>query len=87
MNETQAIEQHLFKQLAPQEQLLADARLLIDPALREKTEWQQNAYALVTAYSRQQLKKELEDVHRKLFSEKRFEGFRKRISRIFKSRF
>lgn len=45
---------------------------------------QRQVYALVQEYGRKQLKKELEAVHTKLFSESAFYRFRRRIARYFR---
>lgn len=83
MNETAYIENYLSGTLSAEEQLLAEARMLLDSELRSKAEWQQHTYALVKQYSRKALKQEIEAVHQKLFAESRFAAFRKKIRRIF----
>jgi hypothetical protein len=84
MSETQQLEAYLHGTLSPGEQLLLEARLLIDTDLKEKTFWQKHTYTLINFYGRQQLKKEIEVVQKQLFTEKRFENFRKKIADVFK---
>ena len=84
MNNTILIENYLLGELEPADKLVMDAKLLLDAELRDKTEWQQRTYALVKTYSRASLKKEINAVHKKMFSETRFESFRKKINNIFK---
>lgn len=83
MSETQYLENYLMGTLAPEENLVMDARLLLDADLHDKVMWQQRTYELVKTYSRKQLKMEIEKVHTKLFSEKRFSSFRQKIKAIF----
>ncbi len=84
MNETQHIEQYLNRALAPEDHLLMEAQLLIDPTLRDKVLWQERSHELVRAYSRKQIRAEIEKAHQRLFSESRFSAFRKKIQHIFK---
>lgn len=84
MNEVQYIEQYLNRALAPEEHVLMEARLLIDPALRDKVLWQQRSHELVRAYSRKQIRLEIEKAHDRLFIESRFSAFRQTIKNIFR---
>lgn len=84
MNETQHIEQYLNRALAPEDHLLMEAQLIIDPTLRDKVLWQERSHLLIKAYSRKQIRSEIEKAHQRLFSESRFSAFRKKIQHIFK---
>jgi hypothetical protein len=84
MNEVQQIEQYLNRTLAPEEQVLMEARLLLEPALRDKVLWQQRSHELIRAYSRKQIRLEIEKAHERLFSESRFSAFRRHIKHIFR---
>jgi hypothetical protein len=84
MNETLVIENYLLGQTDPADSLLMDAKLLIDAKLSDTVTWQQQTYALIKIHGRNCLKREIEAAHIKVFSEKRFERFRKKISAIFK---
>jgi hypothetical protein len=83
MNETQHIENYLLRSLLPEDELLFEAKLLLNNDLREKLLWQQNTYELVKQHGRKQIKKEIEAVSLKLFSEKKHLSFRKKILQIF----
>jgi hypothetical protein len=83
MNETQWIDDYLRGEISPETKLLLEARLLIDSDLKEKMFWQEKTYALVKNHGRQQLKREIEKVQQRLFSETRFESFRKKIQILF----
>jgi hypothetical protein len=78
------LEAYLLKKLPPEEQLLLDANLLVNSELRETIRAQKKTYALIQQYGRKQLKAEIEAVHQKLFTENKFESFRKTIFSIFK---
>ncbi|WP_423148242.1 hypothetical protein [Rubrolithibacter danxiaensis] len=83
LNEIQHIENHLFGQLSGEEELLFQANLLINTTLEENKQAQQKSYQLINAFGRKQLKQELEGVHLKLFSEKRYKHFRQKILALF----
>lgn len=83
MNETQWIDDYLRGEISAENKLLLEARLLIDSDLKEKMLWQTKTYALVKNHGRQQLKREIEKVQQRLFSETRFESFSKKIQTIF----
>jgi hypothetical protein len=68
LNETRLIEMHLAGKAPAEERLLFEARLILQPDLRRNMHWQQKTYQLVQLYGRQQLKKEIEQVHQALFS-------------------
>lgn len=84
MNEVQHIDQYLNRALSPEEHVLMEARLLIDPALHDKVLWQKRSYELIRAYGRKQIRLEIEAAHRRLFSENQFSAFRQTIKNIFK---
>jgi hypothetical protein len=83
MNETVLIEAYLTNTLSAENQLLMEAKILIDSDLREKIYWQQKVYEATHSYGRQQLKRELEMIHQKLFTEPVFRKFKMTIDRIF----
>lgn len=78
------IESYLLGRLETGDRLVVEARLLLDKQLSDDVSWQQRTYALIRAYGRKCLKAEIEAVHKKMFSEKKFEGFREKIHHIFK---
>ena len=83
MNEIKLIDDHIFKMAAPEEALLFDAFLILDPGLPDKILWQKNVHKAVLQYSRKKLKTEIESVHQKLFSEPVHQSFRQRILGMF----
>jgi hypothetical protein len=81
--ETRQIEAHLLQLSEPGEALVFEARLLLEPELRDKIQWQKETYSIVRQYSREQLKQEIEAVHEQLFTEPKHAGFRQKIIRLF----
>jgi hypothetical protein len=77
------LEDGLLRRLAPDEQLVFDARLLVDESLRSEAEELQTAYAAITAAAREQLRAEVKAVHEQLFTSKVHSNFRNRILRLF----
>ena len=86
LNELRLAEEYLLQTTPPGEQLVFEARLILEPVLREDTVWQQKTYGIIREYGRQQLLAEIGEVHRNLFTDRRHAGFRRRISRIFKTK-
>jgi hypothetical protein len=83
--ETQQIESHLHL-LDEANAPVFEARLILEPALLEKLQWQQKTYALVHEYGRRKLRAEIELLHQKIFREPAHESFRKKILQIFNLR-
>jgi anti-sigma-K factor RskA len=84
MNETQLIDDYLFKRLSVEDRLVLEARLLSDLSFKTKLEWQCRVYEIAKAYGRATLKREIMAVERQLFSEPQFKHFRNIISNIFR---
>ena len=84
--ETEQIEAHLMQRSEPGDQLVFEARLLLEPELHEKMQWQQEAYRMVKLYGRDQLKQEIDAVHQKLFTHKEHLSFSQKIRRLFTNR-
>ncbi|HVW15400.1 MAG TPA: hypothetical protein VHB54_16330 [Mucilaginibacter sp.] len=83
LSETERIEAHLLRLSEPGDKLVFEARLLLEPELRDKMHWQQKTYALVKKYGREELKKEIEAIHQQLFTEQKHISFRQKIIGIF----
>lgn len=84
MNDTQLIENYIFKRLDVENQLILEARLLIDTEFRGKLKWQRQAHDIIKAHGRNILRQEISLVEKRLFSEPRFKNFRTIIFTIFK---
>jgi hypothetical protein len=81
--ETEQIEAHLLRCSDTGEALVFEAKMLLDPELSEKVQWQQKTYNLVKLYGRDQLRQEIEVVHQKLFTHHQHKSFRQRIMSLF----
>ena len=81
--ETQQIEAHLLQLSEPGNALVFEARLLLEPGLHDKMQWQKQTYGIIRQYGRDQLKQEIEAVHAQLFTEPKHAGFRQKIMRLF----
>ncbi|MBS1503008.1 MAG: hypothetical protein JST32_13155 [Bacteroidetes bacterium] len=81
--ETEQIDAHLLRLSEAGDRLVFEARLLLEPELRVKMHWQENTYALVKKYGREELKKEIKAVHQQLFTEQKHISFRQKILGIF----
>jgi hypothetical protein len=83
LNEIKEIDDHVLQQALPDEALLFEAKLIINPGLKYQVMWHKQTLGLVQQYGRNQLKAEIETVHQKLFSLPKHEGFRQKIMRLF----
>ncbi|WP_285057483.1 hypothetical protein [Pedobacter ginsengisoli] len=84
LNDTRLIEAHLLGKATAEERVLFEARLILQPDLKQSMYWQQKTCHLVKLYGRQQLKKEIEQAHQKLFSSATpHQSFRQKILRLF----
>jgi hypothetical protein len=81
--ETEQIETHLLRLSEPGDALVFEARLLLEPGLNDKMMWQQKTYTIIRQYGREQLKGEIEAVHRQLFNDGAHQSFRRKIMRLF----
>lgn len=84
MSETQQLELYLQNRLNPEDQLLLDARCLVDAGLRDNLFWQKRAYAVINQYGMKKMREEIQAVQNSLFTEKKFIHFRTKIKNIFK---
>jgi hypothetical protein len=85
-NETEQIEVQLSGQSDTGSRLVFDARVILDPELRDKVLWQKKTYIIIQSYGRRQLKKEIEAVHQKLFTQPEHISFSQKIRRLFTNR-
>ena len=83
LNEIKLIDGRIFNTNPPEDALLFDALLIINPELGQQLMWQQKAHAIVKQYSRKKLKAEIEAVHQQLFHKPQHSGFRRRILNLF----
>ena len=85
-NETQEIERHVSGLMVTGDELLFQAKLLLEPELHYKVLWQKKTYSIIKQYGRRQLKKEIEAIHQKLFTAPEHSTFSHSIRRLFTNR-
>jgi hypothetical protein len=83
-NDTVQIERYLSRNGNNGDALLFEARLILEPDLADKLEWQQKTYTLIKNYSRTHLKQEIELVQQQLFTQTEHTSFSQKIKALFK---
>jgi hypothetical protein len=83
LNKIQKIEAFLTEGIAPEERVLFEASQLLDHNLAEDVILQREAYAIISAYGRAQLKTELNLLHHKLLTDPSKKTFWDLILTIF----
>ena len=83
LNSIQETERFLSGAMAPGEQLLYRAKLLLDRTLFLDTALQSLVYRIIVAYGRKRKRAELEALHRSLFNNPEKVTFRQTIENIF----
>lgn len=86
LTETAQIDAYISGTLQGGDALLFEARMILDTGLNDKARWQQKAVSLVQLYGQKQLRQEIEDVHRQLFTLPEHAGFGNKIRRLFARR-
>lgn len=86
LNDIRQIDDYLLKYAGEADTLVFEARLILQPALREHLVWQQRTYDIIRQYSRRQLKAEIAAVHQQLFTEPEHIPFRRKIMAFFSGR-
>ncbi len=84
--QTKQLDNYLRQQLNPEEALLFEARLVLEPELQETFRWQQRTHDLVRAYGRQQLRREIQSAQQKVFQQPEHRRFQQTIRRLFTKR-
>ncbi|WP_157447003.1 hypothetical protein [Cytophaga aurantiaca] len=83
LNKLFETEQFLNKQLGPEDELVFQARLLVEADLNEQMLWQQRTYSVVRAYGRMQLRDKLERMHNQFMTAPEHTSFRNNILQFF----
>jgi hypothetical protein len=83
LNELALIEEFLLDSPGNEEKLLMQARLILQPGLKESLYLQKKTYELANIYGREKLRKEITQVHQQLFTDLRHRTFRERIVQFF----
>lgn len=82
-NETKQIEAHILGMANTGDALVFGAKLMLDNDLANKVIWQQQAYDTIQQFGRRQLKKEIETIHQKLFTQPEHISFAQKIRLLF----
>lgn len=82
-SETEQIDRYISVTTDAGDALVFEAKLLLEPGLRDKILWQKQAHRFITQYGRNQLKNEIEAVHQKLFALPEYNSFSQKIRRLF----
>jgi len=83
LNELQLIEDFLLVNTNAEDKVLMEARQILQPDLQESVYWQEKTYRLIETYGREQLRKEISQVHQKLFTTPEHFSFSERVKRFF----
>jgi len=84
LDKLQLMDDCLLGQASCEQRLLFEAKLLLDPMLREDAHWQRKTYHIVRDYGRLQLRSELERIHETLFTTSQHRKFRDQILAFFR---
>jgi hypothetical protein len=84
LNNIKEADDHLLGLSAPQDSLLFEAKMIINPELRANVMWHKQTLNLVQQYGREQLRADMEAVHNQLFTLPEHQNFRQNILRFFK---
>jgi hypothetical protein len=83
-NELRLIEDYLSAAAEPADQVLFEARLILQPDLKNSVYWQERTYSLIQQYGRQQLRSEIAKVHETLFTAPEHQSFRQKVLGLFR---
>ncbi|HEX6224594.1 MAG TPA: hypothetical protein VFZ52_09300 [Chryseolinea sp.] len=83
LHEVKAIDRYLSGKLKTASRLLFEARLLVDPQLRIRVEYQEKLYAIVKESGRRALKSEIARIHYQLFNDPGKRHFQSQIFELF----
>lgn len=86
LNKIKTIEELLSGTMAPAEQLVFEARQVVDQALANDVKAQRKTYEIIKACGRIELRHDLNELHHKLMNDPAKANFRDLILSIFKKR-
>jgi hypothetical protein len=84
LNNIKEVDDHLLGLSAPQDSLLFEAKMILNPELPLNVMWHKQTLNLVQQYGREQLRADIEAVHNQLFTRPEHRSFRQNILRFFK---
>ncbi len=85
LNEIRDIEAYLMRDTTPEDGVVFEARLILDPELADRVKAQAQACELVRLHGRRQLRADLDALHAELFGSAQHRPFARRILRMFRS--
>jgi hypothetical protein len=85
LNDIRLAEKHLQETLQPGESLVFQARLITEPVLRWNVHLLRKVYDVLALRRRNNVKIEMEAIHRRLFTHPAKADFQKQILQLFKS--
>ena len=83
LNELRLIEHYLLSDNKDGESFLFEAKMILQPDLKQQVYWQNKTYQMVRDYGRKQLKNEIENIHETLFNTDTHQSFRQKVMRLF----
>jgi hypothetical protein len=83
LDEVRDIDKYLFDKLDKPSKLVFEARMLIDPTLKLRVEWQERVYAIVKLSGRLKIRNEAEGIHRQLFDDPARLSFQQDVLQLF----
>jgi hypothetical protein len=83
INDMKNVDDYVTGKLSPEETLLFEARLLLDPALKFRVALQRKIISIARMYGRKTVKSEVENIGQKLFSDQSKTGFHHEVNRLF----
>lgn len=85
-HEIQEIEKYLHGKLSTPQNLIFEARMLVDPVLKLKVACQRKLHAVIKHSGRRNIKMEAARIHKKLFEDPSKESFQYSIFQLFSKR-
>ena len=82
-NDAQAIADYVLVTGSGEDRTLFEARLILEPELKDSLQSQRAAYNVAAEYGRVKLREEITQVAFELFTAKKHSGFRRMIFSIF----
>ncbi|WP_426325177.1 hypothetical protein [Pedobacter sp. R-06] len=83
LNELRLIEHYLLSDNKDGESFLFEAKMILQPELKQQVYWQNKTYQMVRDYGRKQLKNEIDNIHETLFNTDEHHSFRQKVMRFF----
>jgi hypothetical protein len=83
INNMKNIDDYVTRKLLPEERLLFEARLLLDPALKFQVSLQKKIISIIRMYGRKTVKNEVERISKKIFADQSKNDFHHEVNRLF----